>query len=269
MLFRSTVTSSGPPRPSRPPIVTEYLRRGTRIAQEDVTVQPVQQLLSSISPNEEQFNNPTPLILRPHGDRLTTFLRALESDNPLVRALAPDHILPVLALRWVIHMTHLRADSKEREKEQWTKREARCFLAAFDWTAARAQEPGPPPPIVDRHVQLTAQVLSTLGSIEHFSQILLLPSGAMPSPVHRFSGRAFHEYLAAKPSLPDHMAATIPDRLLEAVSYNLEAAFVEDRQEKKARKAVRKKDGPVMQSIGKSRQGNGGGLFKLLGDMEA
>jgi len=266
----ASATSSGLACLSRAPIVTEYLRRGTRIAQEDVTVRPLRQFLSSMSPaeNEDQSYTATHLMLCPHEDRLTVFLKALESDNRLVRALAPEHILPVLTLRWVIHMTHLRADSKERGKEQWTKREAQCFLAAFEWTASCAQEPGPPPPIVDRHIQLTAQALSALETLEHFSQILLLPSGAMPSPVHLFSGRVFHEFLTGTRSLPDHTAATIPDGLLEAVSCDLEAAFVEDRQEKKARKAVKPKIGRVMPSTEKSR-GSGGGQFQLLADVEA
>jgi len=43
--------------------------------------------------------------------------------------------------------------------------------------------------------------------------------------------------------LPDHTAAAIPYGRVEAVSCDLEAAFVEDRQEKKARKAVKAKNG--------------------------
>jgi hypothetical protein len=266
----ASATSSGLARPSRLPTITEYLRRGTRIAQENVTVHPLRQFLSSISPaeNEDPSYNATYLLLRPYEVRLNVFLRALKSDNHLVRALAPEHILPVLTLRWVIYMTHLRADSKERGKEQWTRREAQCFLAAFDWRVSCAHKPGPPPLIVDRYVQLAAQALSTLETLEHFSQVLLLPPGAMPSPAHLFSGRMFHENLTGKYLLPDHTAAAIPDALLEAVSYDLEAAFVEDRQGKKAGKAVKADNARSMQSMEKTR-GNGGSQFQLLSDVEA
>ncbi|KAF8070780.1 hypothetical protein FPV67DRAFT_1413781 [Lyophyllum atratum] len=265
----SAASSSRLRRPSRPPIVTEYLRRGTRVAEEAMTVRPLHDLLSSISLPESD----TPLPLRQPEERLTVLLRALESDFPLVRELPPEQRLPVVVIRWVLRTIHLRAEetkSKEREKERWTKREMISFLASFNWTASPisvAQEPTPqePTPILDRNVQLMAQALQALESVDHLSQVLLL-TDALPPSVHLLSGRAFHGYLAVGTALDQ---TAVPSAMIEAASYGLESAFGEDRYVKKAKKA---KNGtgnsPVLTTGNPKGNPGGGGLFRLLADID-
>ncbi|RDB25430.1 Protein asteroid 1 [Hypsizygus marmoreus] len=263
----ASAASSHPLRPSRLPMVTEYIRRGTRVAQEAVAVKPLYELLSSISLSEPEIDDSTPFLLKPYEDRLTVFLRALECDLPSVRRLPSVQLIPVLTLRWVVGRTHSRAqesNSKEREKERWTRREARCFLASFDWTTSRqapaAQEPTP---IVDRHVQLMAQLLQALESIEHLSQILLLSD--LPSPVHLLSGRTFHAYLTGTIALDP---ASVPSLLFEACSDGLDTAFSEGRVEKKrSKKFAKGKAKPVPN--GSAKKLEGGGLFQLLADVDA
>lgn len=194
--------SETPHRP-RSRIVIEYIRRGTRVAHEAVPVTPFNELFPSysIEPN-------IPLLLRSEEERFTILLQALKSDIPQVRALLPGQLASVLALRWVLQIIHGRArdtGSKDREKERWTKREARCFLASFSWAASlntASLSNGDPPPIIDRNVQLVAQVLTALESVEHLAQILLL-SDRVSSVAHHLSGRSFHSFLTGTRTLAD------------------------------------------------------------------
>ncbi|KAF5380416.1 hypothetical protein D9615_004721 [Tricholomella constricta] len=259
----SAASSSHSPRRVRPPIVTEYLRRGTRVASEAVIVRPLHELLASISLPDS--DNSPPLLLRPLDERLTVLLRALESDVPAVRTLPSQQILPVLAIRWVLRTMYLRAEtkSKEREKERWTKREVISFLASFNWTASSISVAQEPTPIHDRNVQLIAQALHALESVEHLSQVLLLTDALRPS-VHLLSGRAFHGYLAGGSAFDQ---ATISPSLLEAASYGLDSAFGEDRYARKSKKITRGTIDAVPSRNLKKPPG-GSGLFQLLVDVE-
>jgi len=114
-------------------IVTEHIRRGIRIAEEIVDVMPLNDLLSIIEA-PFQSNESAPLLLRPQTDALTVLLRAVSCDTPAVRALERENLTIALSLRWVIYTLHKRAqetNSKDRDQERWSKREARCFLATF------------------------------------------------------------------------------------------------------------------------------------------
>ncbi|KAG6816580.1 hypothetical protein H0H87_004880 [Tephrocybe sp. NHM501043] len=221
-------------QPSRPPIVTEYLRRGTRVAQEAVTVKSIHELLESVSLGSL---GSIPVLSLPFEDRFTAFLRAMGSDIPPVRSLPKEQVIPVIAVRWVVRTLQLRAEetgSKEREKEKWSRREAHCFLAAFSSPDAPQDATFP---ILDRNVQLTAQILQSLESIELLSQTLLL-TATLPSSVHHFSGRAFHRLLTDS-TVPE--SGTISSNLMDASGFGLESAFREDHSVK-SRKTKKRLD---------------------------
>ncbi|KAF9447186.1 PIN domain-like protein [Macrolepiota fuliginosa MF-IS2] len=225
------------------PKVAEYVRRGTRIAAEVLSVTPLDELLSSIScsaANGEPDGDETiSLVQKSPEERFTVLLRALESDLPIIRRLSPEQLQPVLSVRWIARCLHQRAletGSRDREKEKWSSHEARCVLAVFaSWKSnVDAAVGNEYPPIHDRNVQLSAQLLTTLEAVEHLSQSLLLASHA-PSVSHRFSGRLFHSYLSGNLTLPYNGAVT---EMWEACREDLVENFREDhvKKEKKLRK---------------------------------
>jgi XPG domain containing len=259
----SSISSAAAPR-FRLPIITEYIRRGARVAQEEVIVKPLHELVHShLSPNILLENDV--LLLHSQGERLTLFLQILHSDTPIVRTLPPEQMTVALCLRWVVLTIHQRAqesDSMDRHKERWTKHEAQCFLASFGWTTAvDTRTDVEPPSIVDRNVQLAAQTLSTMESIEQLSQILFL-SDILPSSAHNFSGKAFHAYLTGLLRLEKD---TIPTALLKASIHGLEDVLAEEKK-RKPKKIKKETDKRVTLS---SRSNSNGGLFHLLADVEA
>jgi XPG domain containing len=244
------------------PVITEYIRRGVRVAQEEIIVKSLHDLAHSLLPSPNSLLKDD-VLLYPQDDRLTFFLQVLHSDTPIVRALPPEQMIVALCLRWVLQTIHRRAqesDTMTRHKERWSKREAQCFLASFGWTTGvDARIDVELPAVVDRNVQLAAQTLSTMESIEHLSQILFL-SDLLPSPAHHFSGKAFHAYLMGFLMLDKD---AIPTALLDASLHGLEDVLVEERKQKpkKAKKET--------ESVPQSFKSGGGGLFHLLADVEA
>ncbi|KAG6881498.1 hypothetical protein C0993_001212 [Termitomyces sp. T159_Od127] len=194
-------------------------------------------------------------------ERTTVLLRALDSDVAPVRSLSKEHIIPVLAVRWVVRTLNTRAEetqSKEREKERWTRREVACFLATFSTPSESSSSLAPqetPMTISDRNVQLTAQILQSLESVEHLSQALLL-TNTLPSSAHRFSGKTFHKFLMASEAFSPEIVSS---DLLGASTLDLGHAFNEDRltqKLKKAKKVIKnQKDsvvrGSVFEALGK------------------
>ena len=266
-----------PPKPSstqasqnlRPKTVVEYVRRGTRVATEEVAAPLLADLIGSLSLPNFNSQNQIPLLLRSEDDRLTILLCALGSNTQLIRSLPSEQLMTALALRWVVRVFSDRAQSsggiKDREKERWTKPEARAFLASFSWVTV----PNDPltlvedmPPIVDRNIQLMAQALMALESIADLSQVLLL-SSQVPHRGYALSGKKFHSFLTG---MKTPVAADIPLGLWDACVQGLEDAFGE--VWKKARKGspvkTTRKAHPVS-----PRKGTTGGLFDLLGDMAA
>ncbi|KAF9485956.1 PIN domain-like protein [Pholiota conissans] len=253
-----------------PPTVIDYCRRGTRIAAEVVNVKPISEMLDSISLPEYADENAPPLILRSEEERFTILLRILHSDIPDIRHLRAEATLAALAVRWVVKTLHTRWEgtgSKEREKERWSKNEAQAFLSSFIWASSDIVngdhlKSNPPPPIDDRNIQLTAQILMAMDTIEQLSQTLLLID-RVPSSAHQFSGRAFHALLTGtasfKPSLPADMWP-----IAEA---GLSDAFLQERA-KKVKKAKAEKPAATPASKVKTN-GSKAGLFALLGDMDA
>jgi len=258
--------SSAPPlRPPRQKTIVEYVRRGTRVASEEVTTPSTIDLLSSLSTTDFDPQNSILLQLRSEPDRLTIFLHALGSNTISMKSLPPEQLMVALTLRWVLQTFHNRAQSnegvKEREKERWTRSEAQAFLASFSLTSTTS---GEVPSIVDRNIQLTAQILAALESIEELSQVLLL-SERVPSCAHLFSGKTFHFYLTGARSLE---ATDVTGSLWDACVEGLEDAFGEQ-WKKKAKKGGKVKSIPA----GGTRKGltkgsSASGMFGLLADME-
>ncbi|KAJ7647627.1 hypothetical protein FB45DRAFT_893959 [Roridomyces roridus] len=241
------------------PIITEYVRRGVRVAQEPVTVPSISDLLSSISSPDFALTATVPIVLQSEQDRFTILLRVLRSDTKLVRALPPEQLAVALCLRWVLLTLQdrtLETGSKEREKERWTRRETQCFLAAFSWVAEEdSSSLSAFPDIHDRNVQLTAQVLAVLESIDQLSQILLV-NDRLPSPASLFSGAAFHSHLTGK------TAVNVDDTLLKACIDDI-AETLADEKKKKTKKNRQNT------AVEVRKPAKGGSLFDLLVDAEA
>ncbi|KAF8622707.1 hypothetical protein AX15_006798 [Amanita polypyramis BW_CC] len=241
--------------------ITEHLRRGIRIAEEIVDVVPLTDLLSSI---EFPINGTGPLLLRPRTDALTVLLRVGNSDTSVVRALKDKQLTVALGLRWVICTLQRRAEetgSRERDQERWTKREARCFLAAFMWSAEQPDindsiDIKEYPLVVDRNVQLSAQILASLESIDELASVLLI-SDLVPSVSRFFSGKRFHALLTGTSSVDD---SAVPTPLWKACQDGLEHAFLEANKKhgNRKKKAVVAAPPPLV------AQKSQGSLFTLL-----
>jgi hypothetical protein len=190
------------PQPPLDIFITEYVRRGGRLAEELVQVQPLSKLLDSTG----LYAHGLPYALRPQDERLTLLCHALHSNIPEVFSLPPQDLIPVLVLRFVVHTLNQRAlagNSKEKEKERWTIYEGQSFIASFipsspattDDADSTVMSSANHPIITNRHVQLTAQACSALECVLQLTQVLLL-SDQVPSPIHRFSGCRFHAWLS-------------------------------------------------------------------------
>ncbi|KAJ6576841.1 hypothetical protein B0H10DRAFT_2101749 [Mycena sp. CBHHK59/15] len=202
---------------------------------EPVAVPLLSDLLSSISATDFTPTSAVPLLWQPEEHRFTILLRVLKSDTPPIRSLPPEKLAVALCLRWVLLTFHLRAletGSKEREKERWTRKEARCFLASFSETPKSL--------------------------IEHFSQILLLPH-RLPSPAALFSGSFFHSFLTGL------LTANVPDTFWNACVDDILETFGDER--KKRSKKTKEPVAPPATSARKPVRG--GSLFDLLVDAEA
>ncbi|KAF5317113.1 hypothetical protein D9611_004037 [Ephemerocybe angulata] len=246
-----------------PPVVTEYIRRGTRVAPEEVVVTPLEKILESLGLANYNEDTAPPLLLRPEDEKLGVMLKLLKSDTPTIRSLAPTKMIPVLVARWLaqnLHSRYLETNSKEREREMWTATEARCFLAAFASSShlnddATADQPVYPE-IADRHVQLAAQALSAMEAIEQLSQALLL--GDRVAPVaHLFSGKLFHSLLNGSP----RATAMEDGGAWNAVEQGIPAPFKLD-QPKKSKRAKGPKVVAVPPKM--ARQRSGPGFYALL-----
>ena len=198
-------------------VVTEYVRRGQRMAAEECEVTGLDELFW----NEEDTS---PVQLRPRTERLDIFMKILCSDTPAIRELASEileggsaarrggELFSLLALRWVLRVLHGRAEEaeegsnqrREREKEKWTRSECEAYI----WSISEdRKDVAEPLPVKDRSVQLTAQILVAGEAIQWLAQALLLMSPpisregdrepfVLGSSEELFSGRIFHHALS-------------------------------------------------------------------------
>ncbi|KAL0955983.1 hypothetical protein HGRIS_002162 [Hohenbuehelia grisea] len=256
--------TSASPQPGLPAkVIVEHLRRGTRLVEEQVVVPSLNNLVA-FDDLDAQFD--APLLLQPEDRRLDVLLRALESDLPIIRQLPSTHVLPVLAVRWVILTIHRRSEetgSVERRNERWTQHEVRCLLAGL-FSKQEVPENEDPPAVTDRNIQLVAQVLMAVESIHHFCQILLLTE-RLPASSVMLSGRAIHAYLMGARTIVDK---DLSSELWQACVHGLEHTMAEDRRLKSKRKAKTSQAKPPLTAKQPSR-GASRGVFALLSDAEA
>ncbi|KAL4268723.1 Asteroid domain-containing protein [Pleurotus pulmonarius] len=224
---RDSPSTRGALQPARPKVVIEHVRRGTHIAEDPVEVPPLSDLADTFGANFADKAG-LPLPLWPEETRLAMLLHALKSHHPHVASLSPDTLLPVLAVRWVIMTLHTRAleaPSIHRQGEQWTRQEAKSVLAALLAKSSHSAD-NEPPPVIDRHIQMVAQVAMALESISHFAQILLLPQSISMTALH-YSGRQIHSYLTANQTSPE-----LPVAIWHACEVELVGSFAEERRSK-------------------------------------
>ncbi|CCM00163.1 uncharacterized protein FIBRA_02191 [Fibroporia radiculosa] len=271
---RSPATKS-----QRPKIILEYVRRGTRLAAEEVTVPFLRDVVISINnPSlcDDIGNNHTPVPLWSETLRMTFFLRVLKSDVPSVAALVgTPHLMASLAIRWTVMQLHARAEESEEQKEKamerWTISEARALVEAFSWNASedsdtqeqsRLQEN-----ILERNIQLTAQFLMALDTIEQFAQIMLL-TAQVPSPAAHFSGRRFHANLNSR-GATRHISPDVGDGLWRACMEDLKDVYAEDKRAK-TRKERKKERGPTSTPSKNEKKNNQprGGMYGMLAGLE-
>ncbi|KAJ8483428.1 hypothetical protein ONZ51_g4729 [Trametes cubensis] len=267
---------------SRPKIITEYIRRGTRLAPEEVMVTPLAEMLKGISlqgPVHPQTSIPLPPPLWPENLRRTLLLSAMESNHPAVASLPDDRLMAVLVLRFVVHRMHVRAQEnpgvKERQMERWSQAEARAFLACMftphDGSAEIASEDqrSVAVPIQERHIQLVAQLSAALHAAEQLLHVLLL-APQIAIPVRLFSGLRFHALLTGSTSSHEKV---VEGDLWRACWEGLEDAYAElpQRKSKKEKKAMATGAGAdVSRAKGKTKRPTGAAsMFGLLGDAEA
>ncbi|KAG7091037.1 hypothetical protein E1B28_010097 [Marasmius oreades] len=267
----SEVPSQLSPAPTlRTGRITEYVRRGIRLADETVDVPLLADLLEGCEAVDNTAS--TPLLLQSLNQRLAVLLHALKCP-PSLAALPSDLLAPVLALRWVVHSLHEKAQksgSKEAQNACWTRREARCFLALFssrNLTKLRPLVATSFPEVANRHVQFTAQVLQTLEAVEQLSQVLLLTE-RVSTVAHQFSGRRFHEYLTC--TVPSENEAVSEEHWALAIE-GLEQCLGEDHQKRKKKKASANQTAaaaaPPQKSSVKTKAPSGS-LYDLLRDMD-
>jgi hypothetical protein len=263
----------------KPRFVDEYVRKGTRIAPEEIRVADLSVILSNLP---MQFA--TPVQLTPEQTRFRLLVTILSSDKIMdqMHALPRDQVIPVLAIRVILKALSDRyvqsPNSKEHLKEKWLKREVKALLLAFVGPSIQMGEEEPSlPEIHDRHVQLTAQILTALESVIFLAQVLLLNNNCLPlTLVNRFSGKRFHEYLnhSSGGSAGDSsfVEQTVSSELWNGVVAGFDDNVFREDWGKKARKerkeAKRREQKPVVNKARSTGKVNGG-MFGLLADAEA
>ncbi|TFY65428.1 hypothetical protein EVG20_g5592 [Dentipellis fragilis] len=252
-------------------IVMEFVRRGTRLAPEEITVPSLSSLLSSIGIEHDAFRH-VPIQLQSESERLSLFLRILGSDVPAVALVSPEQLMAVVALRSVLHRLHVRATSngynKDRDRERWTHSEAKAFLASFLWpsseTPGKEEDETSFPPLENRNIQLLAQITEALKTIAHLSEVMLL-ADHIPSPAAFFSGRQFHQLLTQGRSA--NTGGEPQSALWEACAQGLEEAFGEAKG-KKGKKERKARSAQAPPSKVNTSSGPSQGLFGILAGMD-
>ncbi|KAF9517921.1 hypothetical protein BS47DRAFT_1482889 [Hydnum rufescens UP504] len=149
-----SLMSSALLRPSGPRFVTEYIRRGQRLAGVPVLVRSLSTLLEESTAVSSSFAT-TPLLLsevpvidripgapiqlQPFSTRLSLYLHALSSNTERIRRLPSSWTLLAASLRWTIIASSTRGSNTPVKSNgtrmntvgaKWTPSEARAFLRA-------------------------------------------------------------------------------------------------------------------------------------------
>ncbi|EIN06712.1 hypothetical protein PUNSTDRAFT_121825 [Punctularia strigosozonata HHB-11173 SS5] len=272
--------STSHPQTAKPPVITEYVRRGSKISNESVECPTVDALLASNDVDGDGHKTwpDGPILIWDADARFNVLLHAMHSCAEAVRSVPPFQLAVVLALRSVLRQLHARAEasgSVERQRERWTRREARAFLRAIFLPDALLNDaivaptsPDTPaalgpgrPDILDRHVQLMAQFLMALGSVELLVQTLLL-SDRVPSAAHLLSGRRVHSALLRKAE-EDGAVRSELENVWKACIEGLDDAFAPEvsRQRDKGRAKIGRVPAPPSRG-----HTSGRGMFSVLAE---
>ncbi|KAL5529486.1 hypothetical protein ACEPAG_5471 [Sanghuangporus baumii] len=246
--------------------VTEYVRRGARVVAEEIEVTSLHHFIGSSPPDD---GLPTiPFQLRSEDERIAILCSFLRINHRSVLNVSEDDRMPILCLRLVISRLHERAEeatnSKERQMEKWTRKEARAFLASMSRSPEQISL-DPPSEVSERSIQLTAQILTALECIEHVVQVLLL-TDTIPACAHFFSGLSFHSLLASSEIVD------VSQNVWEAVTNGLEICFAEERQGRKTRRKAQKAaaNSEISPAVnGRGKMTASGSLYSLLSDLSA
>ncbi|CDO76942.1 hypothetical protein BN946_scf184709.g4 [Trametes cinnabarina] len=272
----SILSSPAAPTTSCPKVIAEYIRRGTRLASEDVTVTPISELLrrtALASPVDPKTSLPLPPPLWPDDLRRRLLVAAVDSDYPAVLNVPDDRLRAVLALRSVVRRMHLRAQEnpgvKERQLERWSESEAQAFLISLFGNVQERdttqEQQAAEVPIVERHIQLVAQLFAALEAIEQLTHVLLL-SPRIANPARRFSGRTFHALLTGVATPVED----VDEHLWQACWVGLEDAYttVPVKKGKKEKRAAAVRQATASAKT-KKAAATKSGMFELLGDAMA
>lgn len=270
-----------PPEARKRKVITEYIRRGLRIDLEDLQVGFLPELVEEL-----EIPLKGPIQLAPEPVRLRLFLTIIDAEEAAgkLRGIPPEQIIPALAVRWVVSVLYDRTTesegSKDRFAEKWTKVEVKALLLAFVRPTApvaeNESEESPQPAaleILDRHVQLMAQVLASLEAILLLAQVLLLDfDRRIPlNLVTRFSGKRFHQLLNSGNA--EISASEVLNPIMDVVTAGLDADTFTDEVyiKRKVRKEQQKeKNSPQALPVGAKLNGKGGiggGMFGVLADV--
>ena len=269
-----------PPEVRKRKVVTEYVRRGLRIDLEDLQVAFLPDLLEKVGISIEG-----PIQLAPESARLRLFLTVIDAKEAAgkLRTIPPEQIIPVLAVKWVVTVLHHRVveseGTKDRFAEKWTRSEVKALLLAFIRPTALAVEEAShaATEILDRHVQLMAQILASLETIVLLAQALLLDfDRRVPlNLVASFSGRRFHRLLNGGHA--EITSSDVLDPLMDVVLAGLDAeAFGDETSTKRKVRKEQQKEKSSPQALpvgaklnGKSGRGglSGGGMFDVLAEV--
>lgn len=270
--------------------VTEYVRRGHRVAETSVLIQDLNALLEKAVERDngeatsQNFGRPTmhnhtvdrtsrshPIQLAEEKQRLCVLLVACGSDTQRVRKLDRHWVGPVIITRWLVRW----AGMVEKEKggslanpllKTWSKGEIAALLRAFHQEDASTPEEPPISPVSpvgplemsDRAVQLMARTLSVVEATRMLIQVLCLTS-RVPLSLSKFRGRVFHEGCEGSTT---GTTTVVDATVVAAVEEGLEEYIRED-WVKKPKKKKESKPAPVVRPMQK------GMSFNLLAQLDA
>ena len=272
-----------PVPPPRPKVVTEYVRRSTRMAPEEVTVPFLGTLLEELAIDDPGSQHASlPIQLWSEELRLTFLLRALDSDTPDIRTLHGPQLTIVLALRWVVTRMHARAEEspnqREKQLERWTREEVQAFLSAFSWPASSRKasfseadtvDVDEPIPIEERNIQLVTQISLACDAIEQFAQLLFLVR-IVPNPMVDFSGVRLHRALTTPQGAgATEEAGDLLAACLDGLGGALMTKSTKAKKKRKDRVAAEAVSSTTQQTPKKRGSGAASNMYDVLAAMSA
>ncbi|KAH9942229.1 uncharacterized protein BXZ73DRAFT_87896 [Epithele typhae] len=262
-------------RPTK--VITEYVRRGTRMAPEEVTASSLDALLQETPlgppihvPSEPDGTSPPPQLW-PRDARLAVFRAAAgETATTALEGVDDGDLLAVLGVRYVVRLMDARAREnpvKERIQERWTEAEARavltCLTSSAELDEGAGEDGAERVEVKERHVQLVVQTQTALDALEQLAQVLLLDERkVMVAPGRVFSGARCHAILGGRAAV-----GAVREEVWTACKSGLGGAFAPPPQ--KRAKDKKKAVNPGVQEKPRGKPAGKAGLFAMLGDASA